>query len=67
MINNAENKLLPCPFCGGEAYVKSAISLDDLNLGHVIISCFMCSASIQGQTVAQAIAKWNRRANNGRE
>ncbi len=62
----AENKLKPC-FCGGRAYIKTAISLDDFGAGHVVVTCPLCSASTSGQTKAQAIARWNRRTKNGRE
>jgi len=54
-------ELKPCPFCGGTAYIKTAISLDDLGSGHVIISCSKCSSSIQEQTVLQAAEAWNKR------
>lgn len=55
-----ENELLPCS-CGGEAYIKSAISLDDLYSGHVVIECELCGESISEQTIEWAIAKWNMR------
>lgn len=55
-----EVKLKPCPFCGGTAYIKAAISLDDLSSGHVIISCSNCSSSIQEQTILQAAEAWNK-------
>ena len=62
----AENELLPCT-CGGEAYIRTAISLDDLYSGRVIIACSSCGASVFGQTIEQATARWNRVVGNGRE
>ena len=59
-----ENGLLPCT-CGGEAYIRIAISLDDLYSGHVIIACASCGASVFGQTIEQATAQWNRSVKNG--
>ena len=56
----AENKLKSCPFCGGEAYIKTAISLDDLGAGHVVVACALCCASVSGQTKEQAIKAWNK-------
>ena len=53
-----ENELLPCS-CGGEAYIKSAVSLDDLYSGHVVIECELCGESISGKTIEQAIVRWN--------
>lgn len=54
-----EDKLLPCT-CGGEAYIKIAISLDDLYSDYVIITCTSCGSSVFGQTIEQTEAKWNK-------
>lgn len=59
-----EDELLPCT-CGGEAYIRTAVSLDDLYSGHVIVACASCGASVFGQTIEQARAQWNRGVENG--
>jgi Lar family restriction alleviation protein len=56
-------KLKGCPFCGGEARVfdwKTTFQTT-LQIGNVI--CPNCYVSIEGDDAADAIAKWNRRAN----
>jgi len=47
------HKLLPCPFCGGEARIK----------GKKIyrVACG-CTARTYGKTKDEAVAAWNRRA-----
>ena len=55
-------ELLPCPFCGGEAEVLTA---ESMNGGYLFgIMCNDCSS--RGDvydTEAEAIAAWNTRAN----
>lgn len=53
-------KLLPCPFCGGKAKVM-------LFLGNYGVACTKCCGAIVAapeQTKQEAIAAWNRRAKN---
>lgn len=53
--------LLPCPFCGGEAYLSN----DASHSRAYFIGCNVddCFGEIHwGQTKAEAIAAWNRRA-----
>ena len=76
----AKIELKPCPFCGRSDYLtlevvephthsdwlKSEIpDLPDCT-GECFIECWYCSASISGQTKEQAIARWNRRGDDGR-
>ncbi len=59
----AENKLLPCPFCGGEAQTTVFLS-------NYMVACTACPASIfpcKGMTKEEAVKAWNRRAKDGRE
>ena len=51
------NDLLPCPFCGGEA--KLTIEF----LQHNVVICLDCRVETDTyDTINQAIAAWNRRA-----
>lgn len=53
----SEIKLLPCPFCGGEAELN-------LFLGNYLVTCTECpgaTAPIRGTTKEEAIEAWNTR------
>lgn len=60
------DKLKPCPFCGGEAAIRSTISG---NRGSVHCYCKKCSSSTKsfddyesdGSFFFKAIEAWNRR------
>ena len=62
-------ELKPCPFCGGEAFSYSiaphthelAKFMPD-HPGSGFVECRGCSASMSGDSEAEAIAAWNRRA-----
>lgn len=61
-------ELKPCPFCGGQARIGYAIN--DYNRWGV--SCQNCGCSVEVEdwkgvddTEENAIAAWNRRADNG--
>lgn len=50
-------KLLPCPFCGGEAEIS-------LYLGNYGVACTECMGAIfpaRGMTKGEAIKAWNTR------
>lgn len=63
----SEIKLLPCPFCGGEAIIQVISShtheitkwLPDYN-GEAIVEC-ECGCSIMRDTEEEAIKAWNTR------
>lgn len=50
-------KLLPCPFCGGEAEIKKRGN----SICHFVAKCKMCRAEMKGTIADQALAAWNRR------
>lgn len=51
-------KLLPCPFCGGEAILES----NKLRYGTIYSAyCQKCGAEITGFSEHEAIVPWNRR------
>ena len=62
------DKLKPCPFCGGEAYIievephthKIAIWVPD-SVGECFIECTNCTRAMSANTKDEAIAAWNRR------
>lgn len=52
----ATDELLPCPFCGGEAHIITAV-------GESWVLCEKCRATTEMHASKQlAIAAWNRRA-----
>lgn len=56
-----ETKLLPCPFCGGEAQIIES------RFGEkgAFVGCIRCLATAKRySTKAEAIEAWNRRAND---
>lgn len=66
-----DTKLLPCPFCGGEAYYRTPQHINGTAFDSMMIECKKCGASPYAVEVYQyddeenkraAIAKfWNRR------
>lgn len=64
-------KLLPCPFCGGEAELRYHPScMRDPSHRAWEVGCSLCSARVGctiyaiGKTIDEAIAAWNRRADH---
>ena len=54
------NKLLPCPFCGGEADIHTYEDmLTDKNYTEVV--CGYCGVGTKGDTQSEAIKAWNAR------
>ena len=57
-------KLLNCPFCGGEAILES----NKLRYGTIYSAyCQKCGAEITGFSEHEAVAAWNRRAKPANE
>lgn len=64
-----EPKLLPCPFCGGEANAmqRTCDPTDEYNptdRAYPVVQCKVCYAQVCGgdwQNIEVAIAAWNRR------
>ena len=64
------NELKPCPFCGGEAmayeipaHKHGLVGFPDYS-GCGFVECQKCSAAIAENSKKEAIAAWNRRAND---
>lgn len=56
-----ENKLLPCPFCGGEAYLDISQPAGD-ETEYFTVVCRCCAAEGPWFNVkGSAVAAWNRR------
>ena len=55
----AEIKLLPCPFCGGEA-IKTAFSWGNIS-DEYSIKCTICGASTTVLKSEEVIKAWNTR------
>lgn len=54
----SEEKLKPCPFCGGKAYANET---DWKGWWHGWVICEKCGAKIEKQTKDEAIEAWNKR------
>ena len=55
-LEPTRTELLPCPFCGGEARIVTAV-------GESWVLCNKCKATTEAHTSRQfAIDAWNRRA-----
>jgi Lar family restriction alleviation protein len=63
-------KLKPCPFCGGKAVIeviephRHIICKMPVYTGGAFIECTECGGAISGETGTEATKKWNRRAND---
>lgn len=59
----SEIKLLPCPLCGGEAIQEAGeriVWYDEYEYFECV-HCTNCKASVEGETVEEAVTKWNTR------
>ena len=60
-----KNKLLPCPFCGGEARVRDCTSEEQYTIVngqmHKMCGCSRYCVEMFGETEDEAIEKWNTR------
>ena len=63
----AEKELLPCPFCGGKAFMQVIephkhfiAELPDYG-GGAFIECSKCTCAMSCETEEKAIEVWNRR------
>lgn len=65
--NQHENsELKPCPFCGGEAYIKSYLPCDGY-MGESTryrVGCDSCGVTVEKCTKEHAIDTWNTRTPN---
>jgi len=58
-----EQKLLPCPFCGGEATIFPYT--DRLGIKQYRGGCFDCGETISlNNTTEEAVRRWNTRSDN---
>lgn len=57
----SENKLLPCPFCGGSDLGVGGDYFTD-GLSVYCRTCGACFESVDPVSEEEAIEKWNRRA-----
>ena len=68
------NELKPCPFCGGEASIRTGVTSSVPKVPKAIVICQKCSASTDwfcdkggnAEFVFEAIEAWNRRVENGK-
>lgn len=66
-------KLLNCPFCGGEAFIEVipphkhyiATFMADYD-GGAFVECVKCSCAISADNEKEAIERWNTRAQRKR-
>lgn len=63
-VDMEKNKLLSCPFCGGNAQLNEYYGHEST---HFVVRCIACEAQIYNTDKAKAIEAWNRRDNHGRE
>lgn len=67
----SEIKLLPCPFCGGEARLMSVVDdgegcinyEDELDMNHSFVHCYNCDMDFipHTETAREVLEEWNTR------
>lgn len=57
----SELKLLPCPFCGGEAAPYHVDQCEDEGEPAAFVMCNLCNAQVPWSPGLGAISAWNRR------
>ena len=68
------NELKPCPFCGGEAHIRTGVTTSIPRVSKAIVVCKNCNSSsdwfydhgLNGEFIMQAIEAWNRRTDDGK-
>lgn len=62
-----QNKLKPCPFCGGNAFITvdldAVVDTQGRRWGHTVVCGKCCATSGLVYTPEMAAEFWNRRAN----
>jgi Lar family restriction alleviation protein len=63
MTEQEQVPLLPCPFCGGKAFLDCMSRNEQEECVEMSVECLPCEATIMrgGMTTAEAIAAWNTR------
>lgn len=60
-----EDLLLPCPFCGGKAYIESFGNRLYIECNHTkICSCFPNTWLYSDKDIYEQMRTWNRRINH---
>lgn len=68
------NELRKCPFCGGEAQIRTGITSSVPRASKAIVICKSCNSSsdwfydkeLNGEFIMLAIEAWNRRTDDGK-
>ena len=55
------DELKPCPFCGGDAVLRTTIESPDYFEAWYTVHCDMCGVKIGAEYKSDAISHWNKR------